>query len=305
MTNAKGGIEVEVKSIDRKYERYRMKSAGRERVLLTSILTGGIEEPLVGVFTSAAVPVLLDGFKRLRCADKLKLSSVPFESIGEDEAVGILHLLRISNHGSLTLLEQAKWVDELRKVYGLSIPEIASRLDRSSAWVSVRLNVLGEMSDVVREAIFRGDFPAYSFLYTLRPIRRLNEVPKADVDDFVKAVSGKRLSHRAIEILAHSFFRGGEEIRTQIKSGDLGFCLEKMKSQAEGAQGLSELEKRALRDLEIVQSATGRLILRLKNDALREPSFLAQAGLLVGGILRNSDRFLATLRGFNDRQRNT
>lgn len=301
MEVSKGGIEVEVKSIDRKYEWYRMRSAGRERMLLTSILTGGIEEPLVGVFTSAAVPVLLDGFKRLRCAEKLKLSVVPFVSVGEDEAVGILHVLRISNHGSLSLLEQAKWVDELRKVYGLSVAEIASRLDRSSAWVAVRLNVLSEMSDTVREVIFRGDFPAYSFLYTLRPIRRLNEVPKSDVDDFVKAVSGKKLSHRAIEILAHSYFRGGDEIREQIKQGDLGFCLEKMKSQPDNQQGLSDLEKRALRDLEIVQGAMGRLIFRLKNEALREPSFIAQAGLLVGGILRNSDRFLATLRSFSDR----
>lgn len=301
MEVANVGIEVEVNSIDRKYERYRMRSAGRERMLLTSILTGGIEEPLVGVFTSAAVPVLLDGFKRLRCAEKLKLSAVPFVSVGEDEAVGILHVLRISNHGSLSLLEQAKWVDELRKVYGLSIAEIASRLDRSSAWVAVRLNVLSEMSDTVREAIFRGDFPTYSFLYTLRPIRRLNEVPKSDVDDFVKAVSGKKLSHRAIETLAHSFFRGGDEIRDQIKQGDLGFCLEKMKSQADSAKDLSDLEKRTLRDLEIMQGAMGRLIFRLKNNALREPSFFAQAGLLVGGILRNSDRFLATLRSFSDR----
>lgn len=131
MEIAKGGIEVEVKSIDRKYERYRMRSAGRERMLLTSILTGGIEEPLAGVFTPAAVPVLLDGFKRLRCAEKLNLNAVPFISLGEDEAVGILQVLRISNHGSLSLLEQAKWVDELRTVYGLSVVEIASRLDRS------------------------------------------------------------------------------------------------------------------------------------------------------------------------------
>lgn len=297
--------EVETKDIDRKYERYRMKSASREKVLLSSILTSGIEEPLVGVFTSAAVPVLLDGFKRLRCAERLKINSVPFTSIAEDEAVGILHLLRISNYGSLTLLEQAKWVDELRTVHGLSIAEIASRLDRSGAWVSVRINVLNEMSEVVREAIFRGDFPAYSFLYTLRPIRRLNEVPKSDIDDFVKAVSGKRLSHRDIEILAHGFFRGGDEVRGQIKGGDLGYYLEKVKAQATSSPGLSDLEKRTLRDLEIVQSATGRLILRLKSEALRQPAFFAQAELLVGGIVRNSEKFLLVLRSFSDRIRKT
>jgi hypothetical protein len=50
---------------------------------------------------------VLNGFKRYRCARKLRLATVPYSSLGPDEAVGILSLLRTSNNRALSILEQA------------------------------------------------------------------------------------------------------------------------------------------------------------------------------------------------------
>ena len=76
--------EIETSQIDRRYESYRMRSEGREKQLLSSILAKGIEEPLCGVQALPAASVLLlDGFKRLRCVEKLKINQVPFLSLGE------------------------------------------------------------------------------------------------------------------------------------------------------------------------------------------------------------------------------
>lgn len=280
-----------------------MRSEGREKQLLSSIMEKGIEEPLCGVQTLSAVPVLLlDGFKRLRCVEKLKINHVPFLSLGEDAATAILSLLRLSNAKNLTFVEQAKLVDELKCVYGLSVTEIAKRVDRSQAWVCTRINVLCEMSEQVMNGILSGRFPAYSFFYTLRQFRRLNAVPKSEIDGFVKAVSGHNCSTRDIERLANGYFRGGEKIRDQIRQ-DFSWYLGQLRGQVsmEGPTTLSDLESRVLRDLEMLQSCMGRLTLKLHNEQLRGADFFAQAALITDGILSRGHMFLDELRRFHDR----
>ena len=44
----------------------------------------------------------------------------------------------------------------------------------------------------------------------------MNGVKKQEIEDFVVAVSGKKLSVREIEQLAHGYFRGPESFREAI-----------------------------------------------------------------------------------------
>ena len=69
--------DIELSSLDLRYEGYRMKNPGLEERLLALIAQRGIEEPLEGVQLQE-VSILLNGFKRYRCARKLQLRSVPF-----------------------------------------------------------------------------------------------------------------------------------------------------------------------------------------------------------------------------------
>ena len=181
---------VELSQLDLRYEGCRLKSPAAEARLLAAIAQAGIQEPLQGVELNS-VRILLNGFKRLRCARKLHLHTAPFVSLADDEASGIICLLRVAHDHALSLLEQARFLDELRAGSGLSVAEIALQLSRSKAWVSLRLGVLAELSSVVREALFDGSFPVYSYLYTLRPFRRLNGDPA--VDQFVTALRAKKL----------------------------------------------------------------------------------------------------------------
>ena len=107
------GREVELSSLDLRYEGFRLKAPALEERLLGSIAQRGIEEPLEGVEVKER-NVLLNGFKRYRCARKLRLATVPYSSLGPDEAVGILSLLRTSNNRALSILEQAAFIDELK-----------------------------------------------------------------------------------------------------------------------------------------------------------------------------------------------
>src|SRR6266545_3550720 len=191
--------EVELGSLDLRYQSFRLKQPALEQRLLSSILQRGIEEPLEGVdlsAPSAANPaqVLLNGFKRYRCARHLRLATVPYSSLGRDEAVAILGLLKLSNHRTLSILEQAAFIAELKNVRGLKVAEIAAELSRSKSWVTMRLGLMAEMSEPVRQQLFAGAFPVYSYMYLMRQFMRMNGVKAQEIDQFVLATSGHGLS---------------------------------------------------------------------------------------------------------------
>jgi predicted transcriptional regulator len=291
---------IEISELDTRYEHYRLASAGAEKMLLFSIRSHGIRDPLQGVDVGGK-HLLLDGFKRYRCAKALHIAMVPYRSMGSDEAAGILELLRISNSKSLTIIEQARLIEELGSVYKMSNEDIAGQLERSKSWVSMRVGLLREVSDVVKEKLFSGEFPTYAYMYTLRQFMRMNSTAHKDIDEFVTSVAGKQLSIRAIEALAHGYFRGGEDIRQQIRLGNISWSLSRIQESARTKQSdCSEFEQSLLRDLEITQKYMQRVACKSKAQGWRTNSFFAQANLLAGGIIRQLDSFNQAIREFYD-----
>jgi ParB/RepB/Spo0J family partition protein len=291
---------VELATLDLRYEGHRMKNPGLEGRLLASIMERGIEEPLEGVEV-AGRRLLLNGFKRYRCARKLGLGLVPYMSLGEDEATGILAVIRTSNHRALSILEQARFIDDLHRLYKLSIVEIAETLSRSKSWVTMRLGLLGELSEAVREKLFSGGFPVYSYMYTLRQLMRSGGVGKGEVEKFVEAVSGRKLSVREIEQLAHGYFRGPEWFRKEIDSGNFAMALERMRQVPEAPEGSNERERVLLKDLEILAKYMQRVLGKSQDPRLETRAFCAQANLLLGGILSRMSKLTQALKELHDR----
>jgi len=292
--------QVEISILDLRYQEYRMRNKAQEARLFASIAERGIEEPLEGVDTDGA-SILLNGFKRYRCARRLGIATAPYASMGEDEAEGILDLLRVSNHKSLSILEQAGFIDELKKVHGMNVAEIAQSLCRSKGWVSMRLGLIGEMSETVRERLFSGAFPVYPYMYTLRQFMRMNSVSKAQVEQFVAALSGKKLSVREIEQLAHGYFQGPESFREQIRAGNLALPLEWARQGPEDAQECNAFERVLLKDLEILERYMQRVMGKSLDPRLKSPAFHARANLLAAGMLSRARAFFDTLKELHDR----
>ena len=292
--------QVEITSFDLRYQGCRMRCPGAEKALLLSILENGIRDPLQGIDAEPS-RILLDGFKRYRCAKKLGLGIVPYRSLGSDEVGGIIELIRMSNATSLGILEQAKLIDELKSVHHMSVSEIAHLVDRSKGWVGMRVGIIGQMSPLVMGKIFDGKFPVYAYMYTLRPFIRMNGVNKKEIDEFVESVAGKKLSIRDIEILAHGYFKGGDELRKQIKSGDILWALSRLKRTSSNAGDCNELERQMLKDLEITQKYMQRVTFKSQDKRFTTSGFLAQANLLSGGILRQLAPFTQAIRQFYDR----
>lgn len=294
--------EIEIKRISTKYESFRLKDKTREKYLLQSILEKGVVEPLSCVIQDKDY-ILLDGFKRLRCCNKLKIFYVPVTTIGKDEAESILHIIRLSNEKTLTTLEQARFVDELKKSFGLRVSEIAKRLEVSKAWVSVRLGILGEMTDYMKQEIFGGRFPLRSYMYTLRQFTRVNKIPKQTVDRFVKSVSGKGFSQRNIEKLAYGYFRGNEQMKKQIENGNLEWTLKQM----DGESGysctqeldLSKEERDFIRDLELCQKYITRVRRKLPQIKKGSEVFNKTVKLLIDGIKESMEAFRKEVRHYD------
>lgn len=293
-------LEVELSSLDLRYEGYRMRNPGLERRLLASIAERGIEEPLEGV-DSPGGRILLNGFKRYRSARRLGLGKVPYVSLGEDETQGVLELLRVSNQKALSILEQARFLEDLKQLHHLTAAEIAQELSRSKAWVSMRLGLMKEISEPVREKLFSGAFPVYSYMYTVRQFMRLNGVGKEDIEAFIAGVSGKKLSVREIEYLAHGYFRGPESLRREIAAGHVALPLERMKQVGAPADGCNEFERVLLGDLEILQKYMRRVMGKSLDPRLQSRAFHAQAHLLTAGVLARAQAFLQSLRQLHDR----
>ena len=128
-------VDIELSHLDLRYTDLRIQNKTQEGKLLSSIAERGIEEPLEGVDVEGG-HLLLNGFKRYRCARKLNLKTVPYSCLGQDAITAMVALLRNAQARSLSILEQAAFVDQLRTSEQLSIAEIAEVLSRSKAWVS-------------------------------------------------------------------------------------------------------------------------------------------------------------------------
>jgi hypothetical protein len=291
---------VEWSSLDLRYEGHRLRDDARETRLLASIALRGIERPLEGVDPPQG-RFLLNGFKRYRCAKKLGIASVPYVSLGPEEATGILSLMRGSTDKALGILEQARFLDDLLTVHGMSLTEVAQTLSRSKAWVSLRRSLLAELSPVVQQALFRGTFPVYCYLYTLRSFKRVNGAKPEEIDRFVTAVAGQRLSVREVELLAHGYFRGPATLREAIDGGKLSWSLEQMKRVPEDQEGCNEFERVLLEDLQRLQKYLQRVVTKSIDPRPKSRAFYAQANLLTGALLSRFPQFHERMKEFHAR----
>jgi hypothetical protein len=291
---------VELTSFHLRYEDYRMRDDAREARLLASIARRGIEQPLKGVDTPQE-RFLLKGFKRYRCALKLSIGRVPYVSLGEEEALGIIGLMRVAQNHRLNLLEEAKFIVELLTLHQMSTAEVAEKLSRSKGWVSMRRTLFEEMSEDIERILFRGAFPVYSYMYTLRPFMRMNSLGKKPVERFVKAVAGHRLSVRDIDSLAQGYFHGPPSLHKAIDEGKWSWALDRMKSVPEPPEGCSVVERKLLKDLQMLEKYLQRVTTKCHDQRLQSPAFRAQANLLAASLLSKWEPFLQTMRDFYDR----
>jgi hypothetical protein len=295
---------VEFTAIDIRFEHTRHKDSDVERRLLSSIMERDIMEPLqVSVCKDTDAYVLLDGFKRYRCAKKLGKGIIPIHCIGDDVAEGVISLLRRESSRGLSTMEQAALIEELHKSYGLSICTIAVRLERSPAWVSVRLGMVGELSGLVRQKIMSGAFPARAYMYSIKRFTRVNGIPRDRVDAFVAAVSGKGLSTRELFVLSRAYFTGGPAIERLIREGDTRRAVRMLCTDPDGKDdaALSEGQQQFIKDLAATSAGITRIVANAADVGEGTAAFMQYVNLWSAAILKHLEEFKAVLHELYDR----
>ena len=109
---------MELVSLDLRYEGFRLKVPALEERLLASMAQRGIQEPLEGVELGGAASrrpstCCSTASSAIAVRGSCGLATVPYVSLGRDEAAAILGLLRTSNNRTLSILEQAAFITEL------------------------------------------------------------------------------------------------------------------------------------------------------------------------------------------------
>lgn len=285
--------------VDLRLSHLRQRDRDAEEVLLESIRTEGIKQPLVVVLPRPNNCLLLDGFKRYRCARRLSIHVVPILAVEGDERDGLLALLRHSRDKGLTELEHGAVVDRLHTSHGMSVSQIAVQLGCSPAWVSLRLGMVNEMSALVRRKVLSGQFPPRAYLYGVRPFTRVEGVHEKDVGRFVTAVSGRDLSTRELFLLTHAYFEGSRGVKTRIEQGDVQQVLEALKSKAvpDGGCGVQAV----LDDVRSIVACMTRLTTSLEHQSLDGEVAPLQAHLACAGLLKRISPFTRSLRRFYGR----
>lgn len=296
---------LELTMIDTRLEHTRCRNAAVEKRLLASIMERDILEPVEVAGTgNESSYVLVDGFKRYRCAKKLSKHIIPAYCIATDIAGGVVSFLRRSSRGGVSALEEAALIEELYKRYGMTIYDIAHHTGRSPAWVSMRLNMLEGLSDLVRRKILTGAFPARAYMYGVKGFTRVNTIPQQRVDDFVRATSSKGFSTRELFVLCRAFFTGGPGIERLVLEGDVHKALRIIKEgiDAHAIPGIQTEQQVVLQDLESVFTAMKRTIAHRESLSIN-PEVNLHCNYITRMILNCLDTFSQVIRDLHDRSK--
>lgn len=291
-----------IEKLDTRYEGLRLKDMRREKELLSSIMEEGIQSPLLVISQSESNrKILLDGYKRQRCANRLNLAEVPVFILGENIPTSLVRFLKLNSSSGLAALEEASFIDELHSKYGLSVSEMAHRLGKSTAWVSIRLGLLSRLSRKAKTQIFAGRFPVRSYMYSLRKFTRVN---KTEVDNFIQSVSGKNLSVRDIDLLAQGYFKGPPMLKAQIRQGNLDWTLHQLKTQPKAQPGSAEEgeQKVFMRNISIIIACMGK-VQNVLYGSQTDFLFASRVRKMVKRLLNQLNNAKTELEGFYVRHR--
>lgn len=166
--------ELPLEAIDERLQRYRLQMPRAEQAMARSLERYGQISPIV-VCRQEEAHVLIDGFKRVQAARKLKgMSRVQACLLPVDEQGAKAALYNLNRIGERPQpLEEAWIVQALVREDGLSQVEAAELLGRHKSWVNRRLALLEQLYEGAREELRLG-------LLTPAIARQLTRLPRGN-----------------------------------------------------------------------------------------------------------------------------
>ncbi|MEK8022220.1 MAG: hypothetical protein AAB229_00260 [Candidatus Hydrogenedentota bacterium] len=256
-------MEYELDTLDLRYERLRRRDRKKESRLLISLAEIGQQFPIVFVLDpaplEAQVPIVVDGYKRVRALKKLGRDTIRGTrwDVCEVEAVMLEALMR--REGSDGPLEEAWRLQDLSDRCGMSAVELARRFDRSASWVSRRLGLVKTLPTEVQEEVRDGRIGAYAAMKYLVPLARAN---RRDAARLTKTIAPLSISARQMREVYVAYTGANKETREKIIENPALFlraCDESKAPTIEPTAGRVLLD-----DLGIIEGVARRLHKKLR-----------------------------------------
>lgn len=205
-------MELELDTLDLRYERLRRREPRREKRLLASLAENGQQFPILVVQDHGDV-IVVDGYKRVRALRKLGREMILAArwDLGEADALMVEGLMR--GGGGDGPLEEAWRLRELLERFGLTCSELARRFDKSASWVSRRLALVSALPEAVQEHVRRGEIVAYGAMKFLAPLARAN---RSDCEALAGKIASLSLSTRRMRDLYVAYMEAGSDTRRRI-----------------------------------------------------------------------------------------
>ena len=275
-------MDLEFHQLDRRYEDLRLRRPDRERSLLASLAEQGQQVPIVVVSQDGSY-LVIDGFKRLRCLQRLGSDTVR-ATLWELEQSDALLLDRSQRSSEkLSQLEQG-WLLATLRDQGLSQEELAVRMDKSVSWVSRRLALVSELPVQIQDQVRRGAIPAHAAMRHLVPMARRH---RENCLRLATAIAKAQLSSREVGELCSAFSHSSEKVRLRLLD-DPRLFLRARAEKKKPPPLPTQLEM--LRDLDTMATTARRLCERL-HSAETSPAQLAELRLACAQVRSQLDAF--------------
>ena len=175
--------------IDTRYARLRLVSPPAERSLRDSLERLGQLHPVVACRRDGAL-CLLDGFKRLRVAEEIKLEAVRVRVLELSETAAIAAVMSLNRAGrGLSDLEQAFCVRALVREHELSQVAVGELLGKHKSWVCRRLALAERLCSSVADDVRSG-------LITTTVARDVARLPRGNQPEVTAAIARGALTSR-------------------------------------------------------------------------------------------------------------
>jgi hypothetical protein len=207
-------MQVELHHLDRKYERLKVRDRREEGRVFASMGSKGQSAAVVLVSGPDPVRpyVLLDGFKRVRAAERLGLDVVEAAvwPQGEADALVLLHSLQ-RQHGR-NALEDGYLVEVLTTEHGMSLEQAAVRLCRSKSWASRRLGLVKDLPVWLQACVRDGWVQCYAATKYVVPLARAN---RDHAERLARKLSEMDVSTRDVGVL-YLAWRNGDAAQQEM-----------------------------------------------------------------------------------------
>ncbi len=137
-------VDLAIGQLDLRLQSLRSCPESAVNALVESLQRHGQLTPLVVAEDRTSV-LLVDGFKRLRAAQRLGLETLKVMVLPHQGALMKSHMYLLNRKNGFSLVEEALLIRELVKVDGLKQVEVAALLERHKSWVCRRLEMIDSL----------------------------------------------------------------------------------------------------------------------------------------------------------------